>query len=95
MKCKSYEELPLIWKGEVADLIGKMCGKSHIADVEVLDSDLPDYKFKVIVSKFNSVKGWATIGYIRQDQSNKWRLTYQPRQKGEHRQFAGRTGAYG
>ena len=95
MKCKSYEELPQTWKSEVSNLIGKMCGKSHIADVEIQDSDLPDYKFKVIVAKYNTVQGWATIGYIRQDRNYKWRLTYQPRQKGQQRQFAGKTGSYG
>lgn len=96
-KCKSYEQLPQAWKSEVDTLVRKMCGKSHIADVEIEDSDLKGYKFKVTVCKYNSVKGWATIGYIRQDNRHRFRLTYQPRQRGEERssgRVAGRTGAY-
>lgn len=95
MKCKSYEELRTDWKEEISALVRKMCGKSHIADVAIEDSDLPDYKFKVTVMKYNTVKGWATIGYIRQDRNQKWRLTYQPRQRGQQRKIAGRTGSYG
>ena len=90
MKCKSYEELHPTWKSEVSYLIKKICGKSHIAEVDVEDSDLPGYTFKVIVAKFNTVRGWATIGYIRQDRTHKWRLTYQPRRR-EVGRVAGRT----
>lgn len=97
-KCKKYEELHPSWKAQVDELILKMCGKSHIADVSVEDSDLESYKFKVTVCKYNTVKGWATIGYIRQDNRHRWRLTYQPRQRGKEKQMgrvAGKTGSYG
>jgi hypothetical protein len=99
--CKSYEELSQDWKDQIGNLIGKMCGKSNIADVSVAESDLEEYKFKVTVCKFNTVKGWATIGYIRQDRNYKWVLTYKPRRSGGEknldrgRRIAGRTGSYG
>jgi hypothetical protein len=96
-KCKRYEELDPYWKDQVNKLIGKMCGKAHIADVEIEDSDLQSYQFKVTVCKYNTVKGWATIGYIRQDRNHAWKLTYRPRQRQNEKKLgriAGRTGSY-
>jgi len=97
-RCEKYQELHPTWKSQVDELIGKICGKSHIAEIFVEDSDLESYKFKVTVCKYNTVKGWATIGYIRQDKNHSWRLTYNPRQRGQEKRLgrvAGRTGSYG
>lgn len=96
-KCKKYQDLYPKWKEQVDALISKMCGKSHIADISVEESDLPSYDFKVTVCKYNTVKGWATIGYLRNDifRGGIWRLTYNPRQPKGATRVAGRTGSYG
>lgn len=96
--CKKYDELHPEWKEQIQLLIKKMCGKSHVADITIEESELKSYEFKVQVNKYNNSgsKGWATIGYLRNDlfKGGIWRLTYKPRiSKGESSD-AGRTGAY-
>lgn len=96
--CKEYDELHPDWKKQVDELIRKIKGKSHIADVTIEKSDLKSYDLKVTVCKFNTIKGWATIGYLRNDlfRGGVWRLTYKPRlSKGEEKTYSGRTGSYG
>lgn len=101
--CERYEKLNPDWKKQVDFLVRKICGKSHIADVSIEDSDLKSYELKVTVCKFNTVKGWATIGYLRNDIFNGgvWRLTYKPRLLNGERgatlgssKVAGKTGSY-
>lgn len=96
--CKKYDELHPQWKEQIQGLIKKMCGKSHIADITIAESELKSYEFKVQVNKYNNSgsKGWATIGYLRNDifKGGIWRLTYKPRiSKGENN-GAGRTETY-
>lgn len=95
--CKEYEDLHLSWKEQIEGLIRKMKDKSNIADVTIEKSELKSYEFKVTVCKFNSVKGWATIGYLRNDifRGGIWRLTYKPRITKGEKSDAGRTGTYG
>lgn len=96
--CKEYDELPPVWKSEVSVLIQKIKGKSHVADTTIEKSPLSSYKFKVTVCKYNSSgsKGWATIGYIRQDMfKGGWKLTYKPRVRKGEKDDAGKTGSYG
>lgn len=94
--CKEYDELSPEWKQQVDDLIKKMKGKSHIADVIVEKSDLSSYDLKVTVCKYNTRKGWATIGYLRNDlfRGGVWRLTYKPRLAKDERSTAGKTSSY-
>lgn len=97
--CKKYDDLCQEWKDEIGLLIRKMCGKSHIADISICESDIQSYAFKVQVNKYNNSgsRGWATVGYIRHDlfKGSKWRLTYQPRlKKGEKLDMIGKTGSY-
>jgi hypothetical protein len=94
--CKTYEELHPEWKSQVDLLIRKICGKSNIADISIEESDLKSYDLKVTVLKFNTVKGWATIGYLRNDlfRGGIWRLTYKPRLEKGEKSEAGKTGSY-
>jgi len=94
--CKKYDDLSQPWKDQIAGLIKKMKGKSNVADIDIDESDLKSYDFKVTVCKFNSVKGWATIGYLRNDlfRGGIWRLTYKPRKGKDEKSQAGRTGSY-
>lgn len=92
--CESYELLSKADKDKVGALVRRMCGKANIAHIEILGSDLPGYKFKVEVYKYNSVKGWATIGYIGQDAKKGFWLTYQPKTSVKNSRIAGKTGAY-
>jgi len=93
---EKFQQLPEQWQESVRVLIRKMCGKSHIADVFVEDSDLAGYDFKVTVCKYNTVKGWATIGYLRNDlfKGGIWRLTYNPRKPKGAARVAGKTGTF-
>lgn len=96
--CKKYDELHSDWKEQIDLLIRKMKGKSHVADITIEESDLSSYDFKVIICKYNNsgTKGWATIGYLRNDlfKGGIWRLTYQPRKIKGEKSEAGRTGTY-
>lgn len=96
--CKKYQELHPDWKAQVDALIKRICGKSHISDITVEDSEIKSYEFKVTVCKFssNGEKGWATIGYLRNDlfKGGIWRLTYKPRLAKGEKSEAGRTGTY-
>ena len=96
--CQKYDDLSPSGKTQIEGLIRKMKGKSNIADVSIEESELQSYEFKVTVCKFNSKKGWATIGYLRNDlfRDGVWRLTYKPRiSKGEQKPDVGRTASYG
>lgn len=94
--CKKYNELPISWRNQVDALINKIKGKSWIADIDVEESDLKGYEFKVTICKYNTKRGWATIGYIRNDlfRGGIWRLTYKPRLAKGEKNTAGRTGSY-
>lgn len=96
--CKKYDELHSDWKNQIEMLIKKMCGKSHIADITIEESELKSYEFKVQVNKYNNSgsRGWATIGYLRNDlfKGGIWRLTYQPRKTKGEKSEAGRTSTY-
>ena len=96
--CKEYEDLHPNWKKQIDGLIRKMCGKSNIADITIEKSELKSYDFKVTICKYNSSgsKGWATIGYLRNDlfRGGIWRLTYKPRIAKNEKSDAGRTGTY-
>ena len=66
-----YKILHPSWQENIQKIIQKrMVGKSNVADIIIEDSDLSNYEFKVTVMKYNSVKGWATIGYFRNDLFN-------------------------
>ena len=97
--CKEYEALHSDWKDQIQALIKNMCGKSHIADITIEPCDLLSYDFKVTVCKYNNsgTRGWATIGYLRNDifRGGIWRLTYKPRLSKGEKSEAGRTGVYG
>lgn len=69
----------------------RMCGKSHIADILVNESDLEDYKYFITVCKFSpsSGRGWATTGYARM-KGGKWSINMNPT-KGKN---PGRTAKY-
>ncbi|QKJ28452.1 hypothetical protein HQ865_01305 [Mucilaginibacter mali] len=94
--CKKYDELPQSDKEQILQLIKKMKGKSWICDVIIKESDLKSYTFFVSVLKYNTVKGWATNGYIRQDKlpDNIWRLSYKPKVVKGEQDNAGRIKAY-
>lgn len=79
--CKKYDALHPDWKKQIEAIIKKMAGKSNIADISIDESDLSNYEFKISVLKFNSRKGWATVGYVRNDlfHGGVWRLTYKPK----------------
>lgn len=96
--CDKYNVLCQEWKDQIGLLIKKMKGKAHVADILIEESELKSYDLKVTVLKYNNSgsKGWATIGYLRNDlfKGGIWRLTYKPRkQKGESSE-AGRTAPY-
>ena len=99
--CKKFDDLHQSWKDAAIKIINeRVCGKSHIADIDIEESDLKSYEFKVTVCKYNTVKGWATIAYLRSDiiRSNSktgWRLTFKPRVRKGEISHAGRTGSYG
>lgn len=61
--CKEYYQLNQEEQNQVDVLIKKITGKANVADIDVEKSDLQGYDLKVTVCKYNSVKGWATIGY--------------------------------
>jgi hypothetical protein len=94
--CKEFEELHPIWQAEIRTIIRKrMVGKSHVADIHIDVSDLQDYKYKVQVNKYNTVKGWATIGYFRHDlRKNRWMVSFKPRKRKGEKGSAGKTGSY-
>lgn len=97
--CKKYHDLPQEWKDKILKIIRKMTGKANVADIVIEDSNIAYYDFKISVLKFNSQRGWATVGYVRNDLFNGgvWRLTYKPRlRKGEtlDRSQIGRTQPY-
>lgn len=94
--CKKYYELSQEWRDQILKLIDKMEGKSNIADIVIEESPIAGYDFKISVLKFNSKKGWATIGYVRNDifHGGIWRLTYRPRLKKGEKSEAGRTPGY-
>jgi hypothetical protein len=97
--CKKYDELHTDWKNQIDLLIRKMKGKSHVADVTIETSELSSYDFKVTVLKYNNSgsKGWATVGYLRNDlfRGGVWRLTYKPRISDGEKSEAGRTAKVG
>lgn len=45
----------------------RMCGKSHIADILINDSDFEKYQFYIEVWKFSprTGRGWSTNGYAK------------------------------
>lgn len=96
--CKKYDELHPKWKSQIQVLIRKMCGKSNVADIDIEESDLKGYDLKVIVYKYSNsgYKGWATIGYLRNDlfKGGLWRLAYKPRLAKGEQSDAGRTAKY-
>lgn len=99
--CKKFDDLHQSWKDAAVEIIRtRMCGKSHIADISIEESDLTSYEFKVTVLKYNTVKGWGIIAYLRSDiiRTNGkagWRLSFKPRIRKGEREMAGRTGSYG
>lgn len=97
--CKKFDDLHDSWKEAASRIIReRICGKSHIADIAVEESDLQSYEFKVTVCKYNTIKGWATIGYLRSDfmrnRSAGWKLSFKPKIRKGEKVTAGRTGAY-
>jgi hypothetical protein len=96
--CKKFDDLHPSWKEAATKIIlERICGKSHIADITVEDSDIQSYEFKVTVCKYNTVKGWATIGYLRSAymrNGSGWKLSFKPKLLKNEKITAGRTGAY-
>lgn len=94
--CKEFDILSFQWKNQILILIKKMCGKSNISDITIEKSELKNYEFKVTVGKYTANKGWATIGYLRNDifRGGIWRLSYRPKLTKDEKSEAGRTGKY-
>lgn len=71
-----------------------MSGSANIADVVVSPAGIKGYRFRIEVLKYNSRKGWATVGYVYQDKQGSWHLSYKPKGAGAATKYTGRTQAY-
>lgn len=96
--CTQYNNIHENDKQQIVLLIKKMCGKGNIADITIEKSQLKSYDFVVTVWKYSNSgnKGWATIGYLRNDLFNGgvWRLTYKPKLLKGEINIAGKTASY-
>lgn len=89
-ECKSFTALSPEDQASIRSLIGdRACGKANVAYIDISESDLPGYLFQVTVAKYNSVKGWSTIAYIKKDEKGDYKLSFNPRTNGKGRK-AGR-----